>query len=120
MFIGLSEPRSIRTGNSSAKDGGAMFFHFEKKLRNMLRNTLRNTLRNILRNILRIKPACSFSDPGGGGHLTGAYTVEGSMPVADGRRGFGAADQAIEVFESVVPALVRAVCEQVCEQWRSL
>jgi hypothetical protein len=36
----------------------------------------------------------------------------------DGRRRFGAADLAIEVFESWVPALVRAVCEkEVCESW---
>ena len=43
------------------------------------------------------------------------------MPVGDGGRGFGAADLAIEVFKSLVPALVRAVCEEeVCEQWRSL
>ena len=43
------------------------------------------------------------------------------MPVVGGRRGFGAADLAIEVFESLAPALVRAVCEEeVCEQWRSL
>ena len=37
------------------------------------------------------------------------------------RRGFGAADQAIEVFENLVGGLVRVVCEEeVCEQWRSL
>ena len=40
------------------------------------------------------------------------------MPVVDGRRGFGAADQAIE--DLFVGAAVRAVCEEVCEQWRSL
>ena len=44
-----------------------------------------------------------------------------AMPVVDGRRGFGAADQAIEVFENLVGDAVRAVCgEEVCEQWRSL
>jgi len=44
-----------------------------------------------------------------------------AMPVVDGRRGFGAADQAIEVFENLVGGLVRVVCEEeVCEQWRSL
>ena len=32
-----------------------------------------------------------------------------AMPVVDGRRGFGAADLAIEVFESWVPALVRVL-----------
>ena len=42
------------------------------------------------------------------------------MPVVDGRRGFGAANQAIEVFENLVVGAVRAVCEEVCEQWRSL
>ena len=43
------------------------------------------------------------------------------MPVVNGRRGFGAADQAIEVFENLVFGAVRAVCEEeVCEQWRSL
>eukprot|EP01051_Picozoa_sp_SAG22_P009485 SAG22_NODE_795_length_7149_cov_16.608227_2_plen_140_part_00 len=42
-------------------------------------------------------------------------------PVADGRRGFGGADQAIEVFENLAGDAVRAVCEEeVCEQWRSL
>ena len=43
-----------------------------------------------------------------------------AMPVVDGRRGFGAANQAIEVFENLVVGAVRAVCEEVCEQWRSL
>ena len=43
------------------------------------------------------------------------------MPMVDGRRGFGAADRAIEVFENLVGDAVRAVCEEeVCEQWRSL
>ena len=47
--------------------------------------------------------------------------VPSARPVVDGRRGFGAADQAIEVFENLVGGLVRAVCEEeVCEQWRSL
>ena len=44
-----------------------------------------------------------------------------AMPVVGGRRGFGAADLAIEVFESLAPALVRGVCEEAAyEQWRSL
>ena len=43
-----------------------------------------------------------------------------AMPVVDERRGFGAADQTIEVFENLVVGAVRAVCEEVCEQWRSL
>ena len=38
--------------------------------------------------------------------------------LVDGTRGFGAADQAIEVFENLVSDAVRAVCEgEVCEQW---
>ena len=41
--------------------------------------------------------------------------------VVEGRRGFDAADRAIEVFENLVSDVVRAVCEEeVCEQWRSL
>ena len=43
------------------------------------------------------------------------------MPVVGGRRWFGAADKAIELFENLVGGAVRAVCEEeVCEQWRSL
>ena len=34
------------------------------------------------------------------------------MPVVDERRGFGAADQTIEVFENLVVGAVRAVCEE--------
>ena len=44
-----------------------------------------------------------------------------ARPVVEGRRGFDAADRAIEVFENLVSDVVRAVCEEeVCEQWRSL
>eukprot|EP01050_Picozoa_sp_SAG11_P000813 SAG11_NODE_30_length_23132_cov_22.413277_1_plen_106_part_00 len=44
-----------------------------------------------------------------------------TRPVVDWRRGYGVADQAIEVFENLVVGAVRAVCEkEVCEQWRSL
>ena len=44
-----------------------------------------------------------------------------AVPVVGGRRGFGAADQAIEVLENLVGDVVRAVCEEeVCEEWRSL
>ena len=44
-----------------------------------------------------------------------------AMRLVDGRRGFGVADQALEVFENLVGDAVRAVCEEeVCEQWRSL
>ena len=41
--------------------------------------------------------------------------------VVDRRRGFGATDQAIEVFENLVSDAIRAVCkEEVCEQWCTL
>eukprot|EP01050_Picozoa_sp_SAG11_P000491 SAG11_NODE_15_length_26319_cov_13.810564_16_plen_69_part_00 len=49
------------------------------------------------------------------------------LGVVHGRRGYGPADQAIEVFEIgltkelCVELATRAMCEQeVCEQWRSL
>ena len=44
-----------------------------------------------------------------------------AVPVVGGRRGFSAADQAIEVLENLVGDVVRAMCEEeVCEEWRSL
>ena len=56
-----------------------------------------------------------------------AFTTRDRIAVANSanalggsRRGFGAADQAIEVFENLAVDAVRAVCEEVCEQWRSL
>ena len=74
-------------------------------------------------------PYARLRDGGGEGEsrygaaVRAALTREGSpdRPVVDGRRGYDAADRAIEVFENLVSDVVRAVCEEeVCEQWRSL